>query len=136
MRQSATIEMPATLEHLDRLQDFLASFARDAGFEGDRLSEIRLVVEEALVNIFRYAYPHEAGAVSLSCAMDADSLLVTIIDRGLPFDPLSVTAPDPTLSLEERAIGGYGILLMCRLTERVDYRRDGDCNILTLVVSR
>ncbi len=136
MGEERTIELPASLDSLGRFQAFLSSFAEDAGFEGDRLSEMQLVVEEALVNIFKYAYPGDVGTVSLTCARDAGKVVLTVIDRGLAFDPLSLPAPESTTTLEERKAGGWGIPLMRRLTDRIDYRRDGDRNILTLVMSK
>jgi anti-sigma regulatory factor (Ser/Thr protein kinase) len=52
---------------------------------------------------------------------------------GFPFNVLSVEDPDITAGISERQIGGLGVLLMKKLTDSVQYRYEGDKNILTLI---
>lgn len=40
------------------------------------------------------------------------SVVVTLIDRGIPYNPLEKEDPDISLSAEERAAGGWGIYLI------------------------
>ena len=63
---------------------------------------------------------------------DGDTAVLTFIDGGVPFDPLTRKAPDVTLSAEEREIGGLGIFLTRKLMDEVRYRREDGRNILTL----
>ncbi|MBX3133508.1 MAG: ATP-binding protein [Gemmatimonadaceae bacterium] len=52
---------------------------------------------------------------------------------GAAFDPLARAAPDTTLSVEDRPIGGLGIhSIVRRLVDDVRYRRDGDHNVVVL----
>ena len=47
-------------------------------------------------------------------------------DDGPAFDPLAAQAPDTTLGLDERPVGGLGLMLVRRLMDDVAYeRRDG-----------
>ena len=51
---------------------------------------------------------------------------VVVSDDGPAFDPLAAAAPDTSLGVEERPIGGLGIALVRRLMDEVEYeRRDG-----------
>jgi len=53
-------------------------------------------------------------------------LKVEVIDDGRAFNPLEVPAPDLSLAMRDRPIGGLGIHLLRELADEVKYeRRDG-----------
>jgi serine/threonine-protein kinase RsbW len=59
---------------------------------------------------------------------------VQLIDEGVPFDPLALEEPDINAKLEDRKIGGLGVLLIRRVMDEVHYQRKGSSNILTMVM--
>ena len=61
--------------------------------------------------------------------------MITIVDYGIPFDPLEADTPDTSLPLAERTIGGLGIHLVQNMVDEFTYERDGDRNIVVLVKS-
>jgi len=117
---------------------FVSGFAGDHGFSKNRIAEIQLATEEALLNLFQYAYPGEhKGEVELTCEMKSDSELnIRIFDTGIPFDILSLSEPDLSCPLPDRKIGGLGCYLIRKMADEVHYRRQGDANILTLLVRK
>jgi len=132
------MKVPATLDSLEKLMQFVSGFAEDHGFSKTRISEIQLAAEEALLNIFQYAYPGEhKGEVEVTCEMKSDSELnIRILDNGIPFDILSLSEPDLASPLPDRKIGGLGCYLIKRMTDEVRYSRQGNTNILTLLVRK
>jgi len=132
------MKAPARLDSLEKLMHFVSGFAGDHGFSKNRISEIQLATEEALLNIFLYAYPGEhKGEVELTCEMKSDSELnIRIFDTGIPFDILSLSEPDLSCPLPDRKIGGLGCYLIRKMADEVHYRRQGDANILTLLVRK
>lgn len=117
---------------------FVSGFAGDHGFSKEKIFDIQLATEEALLNIFQYAYPGEhKGEVEVTCEMQGDSeLTIRILDTGVPFDILSLSEPDLACPLPDRKIGGLGCYLIRKMADDVHYRRQGDTNILTLVVRK
>ena len=117
---------------------FVSGFAKAEGFTPKRIQEIELAAEEALINIFNYAYPDDdTGEVEVRCRIgDPSSLVIEIIDSGQPFDIQAVPDPDLTLDISERKVGGLGIYLIKKMVSRVHYRREGKNNILTLVIDK
>jgi len=101
-----------------------------------RLMQLELAVEEAVVNICDYAYEVPPGELTMRVIPGVSSLTVEIVDEGVPFDPLDVAKPDLRASVADRAVGGLGILLVRRVMDEVSYRRDGTRNILTLIINR
>lgn len=132
-----TLTMPAELENLEAFIDFVKGCAAKAGFDHKRSMEIELAAEEALVNICNYAYPGENGSVRVRCFDSGEkTLTIEISDQGVPFDVLSQADPDVTLDIDHRKIGGLGIFLIKKMVQEVKYKREGDRNILTMIVSK
>lgn len=128
------LEAPAVLANLEKLIAHAVGFAGSRGFTGEALSEVRLASEEALVNVINYAYQGGQGNVTVSCGeAGAGGIKIEISDAGVPFDPLSRPAPDTTLPMEQRKIGGLGILMIRKSMDEVTYRRENGRNILMMV---
>lgn len=135
MRPAFAVKLPAKLEFLEELIDVAANYARKMSFTDGRIGEIRVAVEEALVNVMKYAYGNSGGDVEITCGTeDGKSIIIEIIDGGIPFNPLSLKEPDTTLGISERKIGGLGILLIKKLINEVRYNRVNNKNRLTFIV--
>lgn len=96
--------------------------------------KIRLSVEEVVENVVRYAYEDGAGEMEVSIDMEGSNpmLTITVVDQGVPFNPLDKPDPDITLSAEDRQIGGLGIFLCKKMMDEVTYRYENGCNVLTM----
>jgi serine/threonine-protein kinase RsbW len=131
----ATMTLPARLPSVALGITFVANHASAAGLPPQRVAEIELVVEEALVNICHYAYRNKVGNVEVRCNGDGmRQFHIEIIDAGEPFNILTLPPPDPTATLDQRPVGGLGVLLIRSLVDNVGYRREDTRNILQLVV--
>lgn len=96
--------------------------------------QIDVAVEELFVNIAHYAYDSGVGQATVRVETFVDPLRVeiTLLDHGVPYDPLAREDPDVTLSAEERGIGGLGIYMVKKSMDEVAYEyRDGR-NILRI----
>lgn len=98
------------------------------------LNHIMLAAEEAAVNVVSYAYRQgEDGTIEVDLRVFADKLLIQIIDSGKPFNPLKAPMPDVVAGLDERRIGGLGIMLVKNLADAVGYERTPDGhNVLSM----
>jgi serine/threonine-protein kinase RsbW len=123
----------AKLDNLESMLDFIEQSAKELGFDARKLNQVRLASEEALVNVINYAYPDKCGNIEITSATDEKGLLLEIIDWGIPFNPLLLPEPDIDSPMENRKIGGLGIYMVRSIMDIVDYRRDEDKNVLSLV---
>ena len=96
--------------------------------------QIDIAVEEVFVNIAKYAYVDSTGTVTIRSELSEKpcSFVITFIDSGSAYDPLSKPDPDITLSAEERQIGGLGIFMVKKSMDDVNYHYLDGQNILTL----
>ncbi len=98
---------------------------------------MELAVEEALVNVIRYAYEGQAGDVELRVGIaDDQRFVIEILDSGAPFDVCALPKPDIHGSIKDRKMGGLGVFLIQRMVDELLYRREGDRNVLTMFICR
>jgi anti-sigma regulatory factor (Ser/Thr protein kinase) len=111
--------------------------AIEASFPEERIGALDLLIEEIFMNVCCHAYPDGVqGTVTLTYSvLGPGELSVEVADQGVAFDPLTAPPPDLTLSLEDRPIGGLGVLLLKTLAPSVAYRRDRDWNRLSFSIS-
>lgn len=131
---TATLEMTLKndmAEHA-RLAAALSTWAEEQGIDPALATSFELAFDEILANVMSYAYD-DAGehAIEVACHWDGRTLRAEVVDDGRPFDPLAVSEPDVSASLDEREVGGLGLFLVRQLMDEVAYRRDGDRNRLS-----
>ena len=117
---------PASDAALHEALDLVEQILTDAGCPMKTVLQITVCVEEMFVNVAHYAYGENGGDVTLAVGVEDGIASITLIDSGIPFDPLQAKEPDITLSAEERSIGGLGIFMVRKSMDEVSYeRRDG-----------
>lgn len=97
-------------------------------------TQLDIAIDELFSNIANYAYFPSAGQATVRISVDGDppAVTITLIDRGVPYNPLSRQDPNVTLAAEERQIGGLGIFMTKKMMDDMTYeRRDGQ-NILAI----
>ena len=127
---------PAKLEYLEEALIFITDEAKAAGLDDKKVGQIKLASEEAVVNIINYAYPDKDGNFEIACIpnpKESKGLEMEIVDWGIPFNPLELPEPDINVPMEERKIGGLGIFMVRKIMDEVNYKRQEERNILTLV---
>ena len=136
-QEESVLSETLTLKNDPRQVTLLSSFVKDVLDRLDiapkQAKEIRLAVEEVVVNVMEYAYPTGIeGDVNVQASSDGRQVKFVISDTGTPFDPTEKDKADTTLSLDERPIGGLGIHIVRQLMDSINYERLDGKNILTL----
>ncbi len=118
------LRVPARPEFLESIRAYVLQMAAAAGASDSVLFRIELAIEEALTNIFKYAYSETGGELEVACSVSSDperTLTVVIRDWGVHFDPLRCEPPDISQDLNDRPVGGLGIFLIRKIADRVVY---------------
>ena len=97
----------------------------------------QIVLAEALNNIVEHAYAQSKGDIEVSIEICPGGLTCRIMDAGLPMPggelpagQLATLAPEDDLPE-----GGYGWYLIRTLSQDLNYRREGERNLLTFRIS-
>lgn len=100
------------------------------------LDRITLALEEVFINIVDHGYKDEkTHEIEIQATKTGERLIILCKDDGVPFNPLEAPPPDITQPLQEREVGGLGILLIQRMIDKIDYRRENETNILVLQIA-
>ncbi len=115
------------------LNAFVKEVAERLSINTSLSRQLRLAVEEAVVNVMEYAYPAGTkGNINVRATANHHLLKFIITDKGVSFNPTEASTADTTLTAEERPIGGLGILLVRQLMDSINYERIDGKNVLTL----
>ena len=131
---SETLALKNDVKEVTRFSSFIKSVIEKLGIEKSLGRQLRLAIEEAVVNVISYAYPaNTEGSITVKIASDGNTLHCQIIDAGIPFDPTAKEKADTTQLAENRQVGGLGILLIRELMDSINYERVDEQNVLTLM---
>jgi len=118
-----------------RMFTLLEGFCRSHGISEDDMFNVRLVLDEAVINVIVHGYEdtreHE---INVALALDGALLAVHIDDDGVAYNPLDAPAPRFDLPIEQRRIGGLGVHIMKTLAKSVEYSRTNERNNLDIVI--
>ena len=99
---------------------------------GEAYGDIRLVTEELVMNIVDYAYPDgDNDFLDVEIERDEKHITLRFCDGGVPFNPLEQPSPDISLPMEQRRIGGLGLLIVIKKMDSVTYEYTDGKNVLT-----
>jgi len=133
MSKRISIELKNDLSEIKRMSQIVVEFCAINGLPPDILFALNLSIEEVLTNVISYGYEdNEEHQILVRMNIKEDEVWVEVEDDGRPFNPLEVDEPALDKSLEDRPIGGLGIHLVRNYMDDLEYRRNGDKNLLKL----
>lgn len=128
------LTIPADLDKLGLVRDFIEKETQLIGFPEDRAGELLLAVDEAVTNVIMHGCPEGGCGIEVEVDKVDGACLIRIRDNGPLFDPTAMHDPDLAVSpLERDAPGGFGVYLIRHLVDDATYRTTDDGrNELTL----
>jgi len=122
-----------SLTELERLNEMLEQFNKEWQLSDTLVLQLNLVLEELFTNAVCYGYEDDSKQqIDFIFLLRDDEVQITMCDNGRPFDPTAPDDPDLKEPLSDKQIGGLGIFLARQYTDTLDYRREGNKNIVTL----
>lgn len=97
--------------------------------------KVNIVLDELLSNIVKYSFPDgEEHDIDIMLELfTTGKLTIQLTDAGVPFNPFDAPEPDLSIPLEDRDIGGLGILLVKKLMDEYSYKRQVNLNITSMI---
>lgn len=124
----------AVVENIEKVTAFVDEQLEELGCPVKAQMQIDIAIDELFGNIAHYAYNPDIGpaTVRVEVVEEPLSVVITFIDNGVPYDPLTKEDPDITLSAEERDIGGLGIYMVKKTMDDIVYEYKDGQNILKI----
>jgi len=125
--------IPASTKNLSEARDFVAEYARKNGFNAQKISDIRLAVDEAITNIIKHAYNGEEDhTIEIELTFKDDRLCVELFDTGATFSIKTFKQPNIEEKIKQKKRGGMGVYLIHSLMDNVSYGREDEANKMVM----
>ena len=136
------IHSPGEGSYLRYIRGIVADLARQVGFSESEVAKVEMAVDEACSNVLEHSYApekqwcwqHREPEIRLEVRTEAGRLIIEINDHGQGFDFSKYHPADIDQRIAEMATGGFGILIMRKFMDEVQYSsNDRTGNTLRLV---
>jgi anti-sigma regulatory factor (Ser/Thr protein kinase) len=133
MTGAMTVTVTNQRSEIARVGRLVEAFGEAHGLSPELTFKVNLVLDEIITNIVLHGYDDGAEhRIRLGLDLRNEALTITVEDDGRAFDPLSVASPDLDIDADSRGIGGLGLHIVRSIMDEVEYRRDGDRNLLVM----
>ena len=93
-----------------------------------------LAIEELVTNCIKHGYDDDREhQIEINVSVDHGEMTLAVIDDCHAFNPLEAPEPDTDLPVEERPLGGLGIHLLRKMSDRMTYERRAGRNHVSIV---
>ena len=133
MADELTLQIQASLSAVSSANETASRWLADRNAPPEVQYLANLAVEELVTNCIKYGYEDAAEhMIEVRLQISGNELALTVSDDGRPFNPLELPEPDIHLPIEDRPIGGLGIYLLRRMSDKMDYVRAFGKNSVTV----
>jgi serine/threonine-protein kinase RsbW len=130
-----TLRVSAAIDSLQRITDFVTSWAEASGVDHPQRSKLKIAVHEASMNVIEHGYQFAPGKeIEIKVESDARSFRVIISDWGSPFESFGRSDYSVHDAFENQKRGGYGFYIMQQSVDEIRYEYGEGGNQLTLVI--
>ncbi|MFN3306082.1 MAG: ATP-binding protein [Candidatus Kapaibacteriota bacterium] len=110
------------ISELDQIHNFVKDLSKNIPLNDNHIYHLTLALEEACVNIMKHSYHNDpTKTISIEATFKENELTFKIEDNGPSFDPRSIYAVEEKKLQKNIKKGGWGILLISRIIDRIDY---------------
>ena len=128
-----SIRVNCTKKNLKIIRDFVTEYLHAFTLTDIQMNQIVLAVDEICANLITHANREDPKKhIDLTINKLNNVLEFVISDEGIPFDFANYTEPDIEEKIRKSKPGGLGILLVRRLMDKVEFKRDGSRNTCLL----
>ena len=137
MTAEKSILIDPELDGVNQAHAVIDEFSESEQWPSELEFQMRLMLEELVMNVVSYGLAEENPVIRLSLSSDESEARAVLADNGPEFNPLEA-APDADVetSVEMRQVGGLGVHFVKTIADDVRYERTEGMNILTIVKRR
>jgi anti-sigma regulatory factor (Ser/Thr protein kinase) len=130
------VSLANQMGEIRRINSALGDFLSEEGVPDRTIHHVKLVVEELVSNVVRYAFDDEAPGerIEVDVRTEPKRIVVTVQDSGRPFNPNDAPPPPALEPLRENRVGGMGIFLVKKLASELTYARENNRNRVRAII--
>lgn len=114
-----SVRIANDIHYIEAALSCVSFAAKRFGISQKEIKKLEIATEEAVANVIQYAYEADEYAyIDISVLVEGFSFIISIKDKGKPFDFFS-------LSAEDEHVSGLGVKMMQNLTDKLEFRNLG-----------
>lgn len=115
--------LASRLSEIQELRHALADWASHQGVPIATTRSVNLILDELITNVIEHGYRDQPTChIDVEATLADGAVMVRVTDQAPPFDPLQSRPPDTSADIDQRHIGGLGVLFARRLADELSYR--------------
>ena len=127
------LELQGSPEEVMRAVEALAAYGEEKEIPAKILFGLTLALEECASNIVNHALKHDSHQTfTVTFQHAASQIVIELRDQGTEFDP-TLAASSDGIADDDEPPGGWGIFLVRKYTDEMNYGRDKHENVLRLI---
>ncbi len=127
------LELKNEISEIERLSESVEKFGQDHNLPSRVLFDMTLVLEEIVTNVISYGFVGNGEHhIVVRLSLNQGVLTAAVEDDGRPFNPLEAPVSGTDAPLEKGPMGGFGIHIVRKAMDEIEYRRENNRNILVM----
>lgn len=124
------LTLDAKLDNFDEFADFMNKKLKDKGISPSFINKMNIVLDELYSNVVNYS---KSEKCTLGVSMHQNHISLILKYKGVLFDVTKTKEPDTSLKVDERQIGGLGLMIVKNSVDSIHYNTENnDTNVITL----
>lgn len=107
----------------------IAAFCVQANPTLDEITDIKTAVSEAVTNCVVHAYPHESGKITIKVQLCEDSVVISVMDKGIGIVNFDRAREPFYTSKPEQERSGMGFTVMESFMNKVELYNNGNSGL-------
>ena len=127
------MELAPKVSLLGSIVEMVEAFGEANGIPEQQIFLINLEIDELITNYVRHSVRKVSKPrMELTVQEHEGKVILTVLDTGPPFNPLTAPPPDLSDDLDQRKMGGMGLHLVRSYCDRIHYELVDGYNRLIL----
>lgn len=128
------VTFAADLSQGEALREYMTNCAKAINVKGAVLNNFLVCIDEIFSNIVKYGNVPADQGIHFRCVYRPEPRIatITIVDKGIPFDPRTVKEKRVDERESGAPVGGLGWLMVQRLMDEIAYHRINGKNVVSI----
>ena len=128
------MKFPGRYDSLAKIAALVHQATPEFGLDPLASYGVETAVDEACSNIIEHAYGGEGnGEIEFNYRIEEDSLIITLRDNGIGFNPNKIRKPKINVPLKNRQKNGLGLYFMHQWMDEIQFDVIDKANVLTMI---
>lgn len=128
------LELQGTPEEVMRAVEALEAYGEEKEIPSQILFGLTLPLEKCGRNIVNHALKREPDPTfTVTFEHSPDQIVIELRDQGIEFDPTTIAPINDEVADDDEPSGGWGIFLVSKYTNELNYTRENGDNVLQLI---